>query len=82
MLINFTTGSCLYFVQQIFTTRSDKLSNTEKKPNLFKASIHSVLRKNLANIKKHGKDHHSIKVGTLGDHYPLRLKSYKIRYPI
>ena len=38
--------------------------------------------KNLSNIKKHGKDHCSIKVGTLGSHNPRCLKSYKIRHPM
>ena len=32
--------------------------------------------------KKHEKYYHSIKVGTLGGHNPLCLKSYKIRTPM
>ena len=32
--------------------------------------------------KKHGRDHSSVKVGTLGGHNPLCLKSYKIRIPM
>ena len=42
----------------------------------------STLRKNLTKIKEHGKGHQSIKLGTLGGHNPLCLKSYKIRYPM
>ena len=43
-------------------------------------TYHSALSKNLTNIKKHGKEHHSIKVGTIGGYNPLCLKSYKIRH--
>ena len=41
--------------------------------------IQSALSKNLKIIKKHGKEHDIIKVGTLGGHHTLCLKSYRIR---
>ena len=46
-----------------------------------KLLIHSKLSRNQKNIKKHEKYCHSIKVGTLGGHNPLCLKSYKVRTP-
>ena len=49
---------------------------------IYFIAIHSGLSKNLINIKKHGKDPHSIEIVTLEDHYPLCLKPYKIKNPM
>ena len=50
-----------------------KCSNTETQCFEQKSNKHQ---------KKHGKEYHSIKVGTLRDHNPLCLKSFKIMYPM
>ena len=41
---------------------------------------HSTFSKNLKKSEKHGKGHNDIKVGTLRDHNPHYLKSYKMGY--